>query len=245
MPTLLWKDVGLVKGVAFNSDRRVGSLLPSIKVYCTRDVDELILLDISATRNNLPPDFNTIKSISEEVSVPFTVGGGITKTEDIRNLLLAGADKVAINTASYQRPNLVSQSAEMFGSQCIVASIDYRYEAGKAVCYSHSGTKSEHISVLDWVKTMEQEGAGEVLLTSIERDGTMTGFDCKLIERVANSISIPVIASGGAGCAEDFLNVITGSKASAAAAASIFHFTEQTPLQIKEYLDDKGVNIRK
>jgi len=245
IPTLLWKNLGLVKGVGFDSWRRVGTLLPAIRVYNTRQVDELILVDITATSESRDPDLETIGEISSECFVPFTVGGGIKSTEDIKGLLRAGADKVAINSAAFQNPELISQGAKMFGSQCIVASIDAKKNSkGQYFCYSHSGTKNEHIEASQWAKKVEALGAGEILITSIERDGTMKGYDLDLIRLVTKTVSIPVIASGGAGNYEDFYRAIQTGKAQAVAAASIFHYTQQTPMEAKHYLNDKGIPVR-
>jgi len=245
IPTLLWKNVGLVKGVGFDSWRRVGSLLPAIRVYNTRQVDELILVDITATEELRKPDFETINEISCECFVPFTVGGGIKTTDDIKELLRCGADKVAINSAAFQNPNLISTGAQMFGSQCIVASIDAKKNSrGKYECYSNSGKKNEHIGVQEWAKKLEELGAGEILITSIEQDGTMKGYDIDLVRIVTRTVSIPVIASGGAGNYEDMYKVIEKGKASAVAAASIFHYTQQTPMEAKEYLAHKNIPVR-
>ena len=245
IPTLLWKDIGLVKGISFDSWRRVGSLLPAIRVYNTRQVDELILVDINATRDVRSPDFATINEISCECFVPFTVGGGIKTIEDIKALLRAGADKVSINSASYDNPKLISEGARLFGNQCIVASIDAKKNsAGKYECYSHSGTKRQNKDLKKWAKELEELGAGEILVTSVERDGTMKGYDVNLIRMITESVSIPVIASGGAGSYKDMLEAIEKGGASAIAAASIFHFTELTPLGAKEYLNKNGIHVR-
>jgi len=245
IPTLLWKDVGLVKGVGFDSWRRVGSLLPAIRVYNTRQVDELILVDITATVDSRCPDFEMINEISSECFVPFTVGGGIKSTDDIKQLLRSGADKVSINSAAFKNPKLITDGARFFGSQCIVGSIDVKKSpSGKYDCYSRSGTKNEHIEVGSWAKRLEQLGAGEILITSIERDGTMRGYDLNLIRTVTKAVSIPVIASGGAGNYEDLYKAIEKGKASAVAAASIFHYSERTPMEAKEYLAKKNIPVR-
>lgn len=245
IPTLLWKNVGLVKGVGFDSWRRVGSLLPAIRVYNTRQVDELILVDINATDELRLPDFETINEISCECFVPFTVGGGIRSVEDIKSLLRAGADKVAINSAAYDNPQIITDGAKLFGTQCIVASIDAKKIAnGKYECYSNSGKKKRDIDPATWAKELERLGAGEILITSIELDGTMKGYDINLIKAVSSVVSIPVIASGGAGNYEDMYKAIKDGKANAVAAASIFHYTEQTPLEAKEYLAKKNIPMR-
>lgn len=245
IPTLLWKDVGLVKGVKFDSWRRVGTVLPAIKVYNTREVDELILVDITATREGNEPDYDSIVDFTAECFVPLTVGGGIKNLQQIKKLLRAGADKIAINSAAYQHPELIKQAAELFGKQCVVVSIDARKLAdGHYECYSHSGTQATGQQPQQWAKTVELLGAGEILLTSIEQDGTMQGYDLELIRSVTASVNIPVIASGGAGSYEDMYQAIL-VKASAVAAASMFHFTEQTPLEAKKYLENKGIATRK
>jgi cyclase len=245
IPTLLWKDVGLVKGVGFDSWRRVGTVMPAIKVYNTRDVDELILLDITATRDGRELDYETIAELSAECFVPLTVGGGVNGVERIRRLLRAGADKVAINSAAYDRPALIREAADTFGSQCVVAGVDARRAAdGTYACYSHCGTRPTGKRPDAWAAELERLGAGEILVTSIERDGSMQGYDTDLIRMVARAVSIPVIASGGAGSYADMHRAIVEGGASAVAAASIFHFTEQTPAEAKEYLARRGVPVR-
>ncbi len=245
IPTLLWKDVGLVKGVGFDSWRRVGTVLPSIKVYNTREVDELILLDITATDSRREPDYEAIETLAAECFVPLTFGGGIRSVGIIRNVLKAGADKVAINSAAYENAAIVSEGADLFGSQCIVASIDFKHEPdGSLQCYSHSGKKPTGKDPVVWAKKMADAGAGEILLTSIERDGSMLGYDLEILRRVSDSVSIPVIASGGAGNYEHMYQALHEGRATAVAAAAIFHFTEQTPLEAKAYLAERGVPVR-
>ena len=246
IPTLLWKDFGLVKGVGFDSWRRVGTVLPAIKVYNTREVDELILVDITATAETREPDFESVAEFSAECFVPLTVGGGIRNIDDITRLLRAGADKVSINSAAFVNPELVREASARFGSQCIVASIDARRsEDGGQLCYSHSGTRPTERRPAEWARELEALGAGEVLITSIERDGTMQGYDLELIREVASAVRIPVIASGGAGNYQHMLEAIQQGHASAVAAASIFHFTQQTPLEAKQYLAEHGVAVRR
>lgn len=246
IPTLLWKDFGLVKGVSFDSWRRVGSVLPAIKVYNTREVDELILVDILATGEGREPDYESVSEFSAECFVPLTVGGGIRTMEHITRLLRAGADKVAINTAAYEDLQLIAESADRFGSQCIVSSIDVkRHPDGRLECWSHSGTRPTGKDPVEWAATLEKQGAGEILLTSIQLDGTMTGYDLSLVSAVSASVGIPVIASGGAGSYDDMVKVVAEAGASAVAAASIFHFTEQTPLRAKQHLDSHGIPVRR
>jgi imidazole glycerol-phosphate synthase subunit HisF len=245
IPTLLWKNFGLVKGESFNSWRQVGTVMPSIKVYNSRDVDELILLDITATNERREPDYDSISEFAAECFVPLTYGGGVNDIAVIRKLLLAGADKVAINTMVYKRPELISEAAYKYGSQCIVASIDVRInENGKYECFSHCGQEPTGKDPVEWAKELEILGAGEILLTSIELDGTMKGYDNKLIKLISSSVKIPVIASGGAGNYKHMLDALQKGGASAIAAASIFHFTEQTPAEARDYLAVNGIAVR-
>lgn len=245
IPTLLWKNLGLVKGIGFDSWRRVGTIMPAVKVYNTRQVDELIVVDISATSEGRLPDFAEVEEFSAECFVPLTVGGGIRSIEDIRQLLRAGADKVSVNTAAFENPGLISEAAERFGSQCVVVSIDARKKPdGSYSCMSRSGTVDTGWEAGEWAKEVERRGAGEILLTSVDRDGTMEGYDLALIKHVAGLVRIPVIASGGAGNYQHMFEALDTGKAAAVAAASIFHFTEQTPLEAKNYLATRGIPVR-
>ena len=244
IPTLLYKSVGLVKGVGFNSWRRVDTVLPAIKVYNMREVDELILMDIEATKEEKEPDYESIRDFSRECFVPFCVGGGIRNIEQIRQLLRAGADKVSINSAAYEDINLIVEGARLFGSQCIVASIDCRKIDGKYHCYSNNGELDTGYLLEDWARKVVAAGAGEILLTSIELDGTMQGYDIEMIRMVTELVNVPVIASGGAGNYEHMYEAVAQGGASAVAAASIYHFTEQTPKEAKEYLGERGVPVR-
>lgn len=245
IPTLLWKNIGLVKGIGFDSWRIVGTVLPAIKVYNTRQVDELIIVDILATNENSQLDLQALEDFSAECFVPLTVGGGIKNIEDVRKILCAGADKVSVNSALFETPELVTEIAKKFGTQCVVVSIDAKKVNGKYECFSHSGTKPTGKEVSQWAKYLESLGAGEILITSIEKDGTMDGYDLELIKKVTEAVKIPVIASGGAGDYEDMYKALSEAKASAVAAASIYHFTQQTPLEAKKYLASKGIPIRK
>jgi len=245
MPTLLYKDLTLVKGVGFDSWRRVGSVLQAIKVYNMREVDELVFVDISATRSGRRPDFQLVDDLADECFMPLTVGGGVATVEDIQRLLQVGADKVAINSAAVENPRLIAEGASRFGSQCIVISIDYRKTGdGNYEVFTHSGTKPTRLHPVQFAKSVESLGAGEILLTSIDRDGTMTGYDIELTKAVASTVDIPVIASGGAGNYEHMASVVKEANVAAVAAASIFHFTEQTPLEAKRFLKDRGVEVR-
>jgi imidazole glycerol-phosphate synthase subunit HisF len=244
IPTLLWKGVGLVKGVGFDSWRRVGPVLPAIKVYNTRDVDELVLVDITANRSGDAPDVESISDFADECFVPFTVGGGVRDTLQMQALLRAGADKVCINTAAYEVPGLIEDGARRFGAQCVVVSIDARLSGGEYRCFSHSGTVDTGRDPITWAREAADRGAGEVLITSVDRDGTMTGYDLKLIEHIAHAVPVPVVASGGAGNYQHMCDAILQAGASAVAAASMFHFTEQTPAGAKAALSAAGIAVR-
>jgi len=244
LPVLLWKQFGLVKGVGFDSWRRVGPVLPAVKVYNQREVDELVLLDIVAHQSNTDPDFESIAEFGQDCFVPLTVGGGITRIEQVQRLLRAGADKVSINTAAYYHPKLVSEIASRHGAQCLVASIDVKTIDGKWLCFSHAGTQDTGREAVTWARELEDRGAGEILLTSIERDGSMQGYDLPFIEAVVRAVNIPVIASGGAGNYQHMVDAVKQAGASAVAAASIFHFTEQTPAGAKAALAAAGIQVR-
>lgn len=245
IPTLLFKDHGLVKGVGFDSWRRIGAALPAIKVYNMREVDELIFLDIAATAEGRSLDFAVVDELADDCFMPLTVGGGIRSFEDIRDALRAGADKVAINSAALENPSLISEGAGSFGSQCIVLSIDAkRMSDGSHRVFSHSGKEETSRSPEAWAREAERLGAGEILITSIEKDGTLEGYDIDLVRKVSDAVKIPVIAGGGAGSYQDMLKALQEGKASAVAAASMFHFTEQTPMEAKRYLADQGIRVR-
>lgn len=244
IPTLLWKQFGLVKGVGFDSWRRVGPVLPAVKVYNQREVDELVLVDIVAHQGDDDPDFESIDEFGQDCFVPLTVGGGITRIEQVQRLLRAGADKVAVNTAAYARPELVSEIARRHGAQCVVASIDVRAQDRGWACFSHAGQLATGREAVAWARELEDRGAGEILITSIERDGTMQGYDLPLIEAVVSAVKIPVIASGGAGNYQHMIDAVKQAGASAVAAASIFHFTEQTPAEAKAAMARAGIPIR-
>jgi len=245
IPTLLYKDHGLVKGERFDSWRRIGTALPAIKVYNTREVDELVFLDIAASLEERAIDFEEVDRLADECFMPLTVGGGVRSLEDIRKLLRAGADKVALNTGAIANPQLIADAARMFGAQCVVVSIDARSSpVGGYLVSTHSGTRATPTDVVAWARQVAELGAGEILLTSIERDGTMLGYDVELIRSVTGAVSIPVIASGGAGSYEDMVQAVLTGGASAVAAASMFHFTEQTPLAAKRYLQERSIPVR-
>jgi cyclase len=247
IPTLLWKQFGLVKGIGFDSWRRVGPVLPAIKVYNQREVDELILVDIVAHQSSDYLDFESIDEFGQECFVPLTVGGGITDIEQVQKLLRIGADKVCVNTAAYSCPELVSEIAKRHGTQCVVVSIDVRQNSSGEgwLCFSNAGKQPTGHEIIAWAHEIEDRGAGEILITSIERDGTFQGYDIALIEAVVHAVKIPVIASGGAGNYQHMVDAVNQAGASAVAAASIFHFTEQTPAGAKAAMQKAGIPVRR
>jgi len=244
IPTLLWKEFGLVKGAKFDSGRRVGPVLPAIKVYNQREVDELILVDITAHTSDDELDYESVEDFSQDCFIPFTVGGGITKVEQVQRLLNSGADKISVNTSSYTAPELIGEIAKLHGSQCVIASIDVKKVGDGWRCFSHAGKNDTGFEVKEWAREMYDRGAGEILITSIDRDGTYLGYDLDLIESVVQTVDIPVIASGGAGNYQDMIDAVLKAGASAVAAASIFHFTEQTPAEAKIALHNAGIATR-
>lgn len=246
IPTLLWKDFGLVKGERFDSWRRVGSVLPAIKVYNRRDVDELVLLDITATPEGNEPDVDSVQDFASECNVPLAVGGGIRNIDQIKRLLSAGADKVAINSAAYEKPELITEASDRFGVQCIVSSIDVmRHEDGHLSCYSHCGQTDTEQDPVVWAIRCAELGAGEILLTSVDRDGMMNGYDIELVRAVASAVNIPVIASGGAGNYHHLIEAIQIGGASAVAMASMLHFTENTPAEARAAMKAAGIPVRR
>jgi len=242
--TMLWNGTTLVKGHNFNNSRRAGSPITTIKIYDKRDVDEIIFFDITATQlNRKKIDIDFYKEITDECSVPITIGGGVNKIEHFNDLLFAGADKVSINSHLYVDPELLDKAASKYGSQTIVAGIDYKKVDNELLCFSSSGKKPEKKDPISWSKECADRGAGEIILTSIDNDGLMTGYDCDLINKISHNLKIPVIASGGAGNYDHLFNVIK-SGASAVAAASIYHFTEQTPAEAKKFLKKRNILVR-
>jgi cyclase len=244
IPTLLHKDVGLVKGVKFASDRRVGAAMQAVKVYNRRGVDELVFFDVTATLDSRPPDFHQIDELADECFMPMTVGGGVRRTEDFKDLLAVGADKVAVNSAAIENERLIGDAAERFGSQCVVAAIDVKREGEGWKVWSRCATQPTELDPVNWAKRCEALGAGEILLTSIDQDGTMEGYDIAVTRAVADAVSIPVVASGGAGSYEHMAQAVLEGGASAVAAASIFHFTEMTPREAKLHLKERGIPVR-
>jgi cyclase len=244
MPTLLFKDVGLVKGIRFDSWRRVGSAVQAVKVYNMREVDELVFLDIAATVDGREPDFETVDELADDCFMPLTVGGGVRSCSDVGRLLRVGADKVALNSAAIAAPEIVREASDRYGSQCVVVSIDARRSRDGYEVFTHAGTRATGLHPVDVAARAEELGAGEILLTSIDRDGTMEGYDTELLAMVTGAVTIPVIASGGAGTYAHMADALSHGGASAVAAASIFHYTQQTPIEAKQYLKARGFAVR-
>jgi len=244
VPTLLYRDFGLVKGVRFDSRRGVGSVMQAVKVYNMREVDELVFLDVTATRQGRPPDYVLVDEIADECFMPLTVGGGVRDVEHVRHLLAVGADKVAIGTAAVEEPDVIKAAAARFGAQCVVVSIDTLLHDGQARVVIRSGTELTELSPVEHARRMEELGAGEILLTSVDRDGTMTGYDLDVLASVTAAVSVPVVASGGAGSYEHMAEAVLQGDASAVAAASMYHFTQQTPLEAKQHLRSLGIPVR-
>ncbi len=245
IPSLLFNGSNLVKGKKFNSWRTVGSVFQNIKLYSLRNVDELIFLDIKAYKNKTI-DFNLIDDFADECFMPLTVGGGIRNIQDIEETLRRGADKVSINSAAFHNHKLIDNAVKYFGSQCIILSIDYKMdEKGNKRIFLNSEKKLSNIDLFEYIDKIDSSKPGEILLTSVDHDGMMEGYDIDTIKKINQFSNTPIIASGGAGSAEDIYAVIKEANVKAVAASSIFHFTEITPLNVKNYLSSKGIKVRK
>lgn len=247
IPILLFKDpdIGLVKSVQFDWLRTVGNPINSARVYNSRNVDELIFLDIGARRDNRSINYKVVNDIFRECFMPLTVGGKIETVEDVRKLLLIGADKISINTTAIEHPELISEIANSYGSQCVVISIDAKKSPdGKYLVYSYGGQKKTDLNPTLWAQQAEKLGGGEILITSIDRDGTRKGYDLQLIKEITSAVKIPVIAAGGAGKPEHFIEAVEKANANALAAASIFHFTQFTPNSIKQEMQQANIPVR-
>lgn len=234
----------VVKGVHFVNIRDAGDPVENAKIYNEQGADEIIFLDITASSDRRDIIIDVVERTAEEVFVPLTVGGGIRKLEDIRRILRAGADKVSVNTAAVENPELVRKAADRFGSQCIVVAIDAKERGSSWEVYIHGGRTPTGLDVLDWAKKMEELGAGEFMLTSMDRDGTKEGYDLRLTRAVSDLVNIPVIASGGVGTLEHLYEGFTDGRADAVLAASIFHYNEFTVRNVKAYLRGRGVSVR-
>ncbi|MBI3990892.1 MAG: imidazole glycerol phosphate synthase subunit HisF [Candidatus Omnitrophica bacterium] len=244
IPCLDIKENRVVKGVKFLSLKDAGDPVEVARIYDSQEADELVFLDITASFEERKTLINLVEKIAENIFMPFTVGGGIRDIGDIRDLLNAGADKVSINTAAVKYPDLIRDASQKFGSQCIVVAVDAKKMDASWQVYINGGRTPADLDALEWVRKAAKLGAGEILLTSMDYDGTKDGYDLPLTKAVSEAVSIPVIASGGAGKLEHFYDVLTQGGASASLAASIFHYQEYSVRQVKEYLQEKGVPVR-
>ncbi len=245
IPCLDVKDGRVVKGIQFEDLCDAGDPVAQAKIYDAAGADELCFLDITASSENRGTILDIVEKTASVCFIPLTVGGGVRELRDIDNLLKAGADKVSINTAAVFNPDFIRQAAEKFGSQCIVVAIDAKkVGTDKWEIFTHGGRKPTGIDAIDYAMNAEKLGAGEILLTSMDKDGTKSGFDTELTAKIANSLKIPVIASGGVGNLEHFSDGVTIGKASAVLAASVFHFGTFTIKQVKESMRDNGIAVR-
>jgi len=244
IPCLDIKEGRTVKGVNFVELRDAGDPVELGKVYAEQGADELVFLDITATVEKRKTLAQLVKRVAEQLNLPFTVGGGISTIEDVSVLLNAGADKISINSSAVYRPELVDELAKEFGSQCVVVAIDSKQMNDTHLVHTHGGRTPTEIETIPWAKEVQERGAGEILLTSMDHDGTKAGFANHLTSILSESLSIPVIASGGAGAMEHFVDVFNEGKADAALAASIFHYKEIGIPELKSYLRDQGIPMR-
>lgn len=246
IPCLDMKDGRVVKGVNFTNIKDAGDPVEAAEYYCQAGADELVLLDISATVEGRKTLLDIVSKVAEKTKIPFVVGGGIGSIEDIANVINAGVDKISINSAAIKRPELITETTRQFGRDSLVVAIDAAKSSGRDGwdVYISGGKINTYIDVVEWAKEVESLGAGEILLTSKDMDGTKNGYDIELTKTVAESVSIPVIASGGAGSLKDFYDVITEGKAKAVLAASLFHFREVDIMDLKNYLREKGVSVK-
>ncbi len=245
IPCLDVKDGRVVKGINFVNLSDAGDPVELAKIYDREGADELVFLDITASHERRDIMIDVVKRVAEEVFIPFTVGGGIYDIETIRQILSSGADKVSINTAAVKDPSFIREAADQFGSQCVVIAIDAKKTDTKWEVYTHGGRTPTGIDAVEWAKKAQSLGAGEILLTSMDRDGTKVGYDIELTKAISNAVNIPVIASGGAGTLEHMYEAFSLAEADAALLASLLHFGELRIAQIKDYLSDRGISVRK
>lgn len=244
IPCLDIKDGRTVKGVNFVSLIDAGDPVEQAAFYSSAGADELVFLDITATIENRKTLLELVRKVASKINIPFTVGGGISQVEHVSDLLNAGADKVSVNSAAVGQPQLINQLAAAYGSQCIVVAIDSRSQDGKNMVHTHGGSRPTTLETLSWAIEVEERGAGEILLTSMDHDGTKNGFAIELTCQLSTELTIPVIASGGGGAVSHFIEVFTSGKADAALAASIFHFNEVDIMDLKERLQAVDIPMR-
>ncbi len=238
------RDGRVVKGINFEGLREAGDPAELARRYNVEGIDEIVILDITATAEARQARAHTIAAVAHEIFLPLCVGGGIRTEEDAAAAVDAGADKVSLNTAALQNPSLITTLAKRYGSQAVVVAIDAKRQDGRLAVYGRSGQSETARDAVDWAREATDRGAGEILLTSIDRDGTKSGFDCELTAAVSDAVNIPVIASGGAGSFEHFADVFTEGHADAALAASVFHFNEHSVQELKQFLNGRGVPVR-
>ena len=244
IPCLDVKNGRVVKGINFVNLKDAGDPVEQAKIYSDGGADEICFLDITASNENRETIYEVIKKTSKKCFVPLTVGGGVRSVEDIHKLLNCGADKVSINTAAVQNPDVIIEGSKKFGSQCIVVAIDVKKNRNKWEVFTHGGRNNTGIDVLEFSKKIEDSGAGELLVTSMDRDGTQAGYDIDLMSKISLKVNIPVIASGGVGTLDHLVDGIKFGKASAVLAASIFHYGKYSIKEAKDYLDSKGIPVR-
>lgn len=244
IPCLDVKDGRTVKGVNFENLRDAGDPVALAKLYAEQGADELVFLDISATLEKRKTLADLVKRVASELNIPFTVGGGISTVEDVSILLNAGADKVSINSSAVRNPQIINEMSQEFGSQCIVVAIDTKLYDGQSRVHTHGGKRPTDIDTFEWAKEVEERGAGEILLTSMNHDGVKQGFADDILSKISSNLSIPVIASGGAGTMEHFYDTFTYGKSDAGLAASIFHFKEIGIVELKQYLKERNIPVR-
>ncbi len=244
IPCLDIKDGRTVKGTNFVNLRDAGDPVLLAALYAQQGADELVFLDITATVDGRKTLLDLVRNVAHTINIPFTVGGGISSVADVSALLNAGADKISINSSAVQNPDLIGELALQFGSQCVVVAIDTRHHNGEHIVHTHGGRTPTSLGTIDWAKEVENRGAGEILLTSMDADGTKAGFALALTAHISGVANIPVIASGGAGTMDHFVEVFTTGKADAGLAASIFHFKEIEIPTLKAYLRGKGIDMR-
>ncbi|AUD06704.1 imidazole glycerol phosphate synthase subunit HisF [Spirosoma pollinicola] len=244
IPCLDIKDGRTVKGTNFVNLRDAGDPVALAAIYAEEGADELVFLDITATVDERKTLIELVRNVAHTINIPFTVGGGISSVADVSALLNAGADKISINSSAVRNPDLINQLALEFGSQCVVVAIDTRFVNGEHIVHTHGGRKPTELRTIAWARELENRGAGEILLTSMDTDGTKAGFALELTAQISGAANIPVIASGGAGTMDHFVDVFTTGKADAGLAASIFHFKEIGIPDLKGYLREKGIEMR-
>ena len=244
IPCLLLKNGRMVKGKQFKDYIDTGNPVTAARIYNAQSVDELLFIDIDASKEERTALLHVIEEVSKELFIPFCVGGGIRDIETIQMLLRAGADKVSVCTAAFEDHDFIRQAVKIFGSQCIVVCVDFKKIGNEFIVYTHSGTKETSRNVIDYIKELNELNVGEIMLNSIDRDGMMVGYELEIVKKVVKMTSIPVIALGGVGKLADFADAFTIAGVSAVSAASIFHFTDQSPIKVNFFLKTNGICVR-